>query len=707
MRTILYPHQGMSSLILKLVLVMSFACMAMMAQAQTLTSDQADYAPGTTATLTGSGFQAGETVTLLVLHYDGTSDGGADHQPWQVTADSLGNFVTTWHVCEDDCVGSTLRATADGQSSGLHAEAVFTDANTSLSNPTPTSAVYGSTITVSSTLTQQGGNGSCGSCVGNGNPIPSKTVNFSVNSGTSLGSGTTSSLGVATSTVSISLNVGSYTGVVTGLKADFAGDATPYASATNTVNFSVTKATTTISTSGSGVYGNSATLTANTNLNVSGISVSFSLDGTSLGTALTSSTGSVTIIVPFSSIPSTVKNAGTYLNKVSASIANTTNYTAASATGTFSISQRPITITADVKTKTYGNTDPALTAQITSGTIVSGDVASGSLSRAAGENVSSYAISKNTYTYGANYNETYVGANLSITTLAVTVTADAKSKTYGDVDPALTFVSSPAVGSSLANGQTISFTGSLSRAFCLTRAACNNVGSYLIGQGSVANSNYAISYVSANLSITQLAVTVTAGAKTKIYGQVDPPLTYSSIPSVGTVLAIGLDVGFAGVLSRVSGESATPPGTYAILQNTVNNANNPNYSITYVGANLTITALPVTVTADAKSKTYGTVADPAFTYTLSEPLLAGNSFTGALARTAGETVAGGPYAYNLGTLSAGTNYSLSLVGTNTFAITARPITVSADAGQSKVYGAADPVGGRVARGCLLAQKRHF
>lgn len=104
-----------------------FSSVNMLAQTATLVSDQADYAPGTTATLTGTGFQTNEMVTMQVLHYDGTSDGGEDHQPWEITADALGNFVTTWHVCEDDCVGSTLRATADGQSSGLHAEAVFTD----------------------------------------------------------------------------------------------------------------------------------------------------------------------------------------------------------------------------------------------------------------------------------------------------------------------------------------------------------------------------------------------------------------------------------------------------------------------------------------------------------------------------------------------------------------------------------------------------
>ncbi|MSR63205.1 MAG: HYR domain-containing protein [Planctomycetes bacterium] len=93
-----------------------------------LVSDQADYQPGTTATLSGAGFAADESVRMLVVHADGSPSTGADHDPWDVTADSTGAFTTTWHVCEDDCVGETLVATADGQSSGLHAEITFTDA---------------------------------------------------------------------------------------------------------------------------------------------------------------------------------------------------------------------------------------------------------------------------------------------------------------------------------------------------------------------------------------------------------------------------------------------------------------------------------------------------------------------------------------------------------------------------------------------------
>src|SRR4051812_44327343 len=98
------------------------------ASAATLSTEKLDYLPGSEATLTGAGFAPGETVSVQVLHADGTPDEGEDHEPWQVTAGDDGGFITTWHVCEDDCVGSTLRATAIGGTSTLQAESIFTDA---------------------------------------------------------------------------------------------------------------------------------------------------------------------------------------------------------------------------------------------------------------------------------------------------------------------------------------------------------------------------------------------------------------------------------------------------------------------------------------------------------------------------------------------------------------------------------------------------
>jgi hypothetical protein len=71
-------------------------------------------------------------------------------------------------------------------------------------------------------------------------------------------------------------------------------------------------------------------------------------------------------------------------------------------------------VTAEAKTKVMGALDPALTYQITSGSLVVGDSLSGSLIRDAGEGVAIYAIRQGTVTAGANYSLTYWGANLSI-----------------------------------------------------------------------------------------------------------------------------------------------------------------------------------------------------------------------------------------------------------------------------------------------------
>jgi hypothetical protein len=374
------------------------------------------------------------------------------------------------------------------------------------------------------------------------------------------------------------------------------------------------------------------------------------------------------------------ENVGSY--QINQSTLDNSNYTIGYTGANLSITPLSVTVTAAAKTKVYGDVDPALTyasVPAVGSSLANGHTISftGSLSRLAGENVGSYAIGQGTVD-NSNYTIGYTAANLSITSLSVTVTAAAKTKVYGDVDPALTYASVPAVGSSLANGHTISFTGSLSR------LAGENVGSYAIGQGTVANSNYTIGYTGANLNITPLSVTVTAAAKTKVYGDVDPALTYASSPAVSTVLANGHTISFTGSLARLSGENV---GNYAISQGTVANS---NYTIAYTGANLGITPLSVTVTAALKSKVYGDV-DPALTYT-SVPAVGSTlangatiSFTGSLARLSGESV--GNYAINQGTV-ANSNYTIGYTSAN-LGITTLSVTVTA-AAKTKVYGDVDP-----------------
>src|SRR5260221_14163517 len=67
-------------------------------------ADQPDYAPGSTVTITGCGFLGGEMVQLQVLHAGGTNDNDSSsaHQPWEVAADAVGTFQSTWLVPPDE-----------------------------------------------------------------------------------------------------------------------------------------------------------------------------------------------------------------------------------------------------------------------------------------------------------------------------------------------------------------------------------------------------------------------------------------------------------------------------------------------------------------------------------------------------------------------------------------------------------------------------
>jgi gliding motility-associated-like protein len=178
-----------------------------------------------------------------------------------------------------------------------------------------------------------------------------------------------------------------------------------------------------------------------------------------------------------------------------------------------------------------------------------------------------------------------------------------------------------------------------------------------------------------NFTITKKPITITVDAgQTKVYGTANPlTYTYGVSPSL-TGLAL-----LNGTLTRASGETV---GTYAIEQNDLTIANNPNYTITYVGNNFTITKSALTITATpGQTKVYG-AADPlSYAYTLSAPLFGSDALTGTLTRAVGETV--GPYAINQGTLT-NPNYDITYVGNN-FTITPAALSITGITGANKTY----------------------
>ncbi|MDD2686784.1 MAG: MBG domain-containing protein [Gallionella sp.] len=354
------------------------------------------------------------------------------------------------------------------------------------------------------------------------------------------------------------------------------------------------------------------------------------------------------------------------------------NYSITVAGAGFSVTPAPLTVTMDALSKIYGNADPSLTYTITAGALLNGDTLSGTMTRVAGENVGNYAA--NGGLSNGNYTISYGGA-LAITPRGITLTANAQSKQYGTADLLLTYSIG---GAGLATGDTAGavFSGALARAAGETVAG----GPYAINQGTLAaNSNYAVTaFTPDNFTITTAPLSITASALSKIYGNADPTLTYSI--TAGALL--NGDV-LAGALSRAAGETVAG-GPYAIGQGTLANG---NYTITYTSNNFTITPRNITLAANAQSKQYG-LADPLLTYTIGGLGLAtgdtaGAVFSGALARAAGETVAGGPYAINPGTLAANSNYAVTAYAANDLTVTPAPLTVTMDA-LSKIYGNVDP-----------------
>src|SRR5205809_2855944 len=96
-------------------------------QVPTVTTDQEDYPPFSVVWITGTGFQPGETVSNQVVQVTGP-DSGAAYEPWEVVADTNGNFETSWYVFSDELFNTTLQLTSVGESSGLSAQTNFADA---------------------------------------------------------------------------------------------------------------------------------------------------------------------------------------------------------------------------------------------------------------------------------------------------------------------------------------------------------------------------------------------------------------------------------------------------------------------------------------------------------------------------------------------------------------------------------------------------
>lgn len=133
-----------------------------------VTTDKDDYAPGTTVVMTGTGFGANETVTLL-LHEDPTIEPDFS---FTVQTDANGGFVYSGFSPDTLDVDVRFILKATGQTSGRVAQTTFTDAvsfNKALvvgpqnTNPVApgSSTTFGTSAATSVRITFNGNNSTC------------------------------------------------------------------------------------------------------------------------------------------------------------------------------------------------------------------------------------------------------------------------------------------------------------------------------------------------------------------------------------------------------------------------------------------------------------------------------------------------------------------------------------------------------------------
>ncbi|MDX9881859.1 MAG: MBG domain-containing protein [Prolixibacteraceae bacterium] len=388
-------------------------------------------------------------------------------------------------------------------------------------------------------------------------------------------------------------------------------------------------------------------------------------------------------------------NANTYAVTADFAPTDLTNYNslAGASAGNFAINKAALTVTADNKTVTYGDATPSLTYTMT-GFVNSETEASAvtgtPLLSTAYVNTTPVASSPVTITIvtgslaAANYSFSLVNGAVTINKKNLTVTADNKSRFYGDNNPALTISYS-----GWANSETVTVLNTAPTATTVATLA-SNAGTYTIVPANGVDDNYSFTYVNGILTINKatpaLAVT-------------NSPVTYNGLAQAATVTVTNYGSTVTGVLAlKYDGSTVVPANakTYNLTADfTPTDLVNFNSISNGVVGNFIINKVVLTVTADNQTVTYGD-ATPTFTYTMTgfvNSETEASAVTGSPSLTTAYTnttpVASGPVTITTanGSLAA-TNYSFLFVN-GAITINKKNLTVTAD-NKTATYGDATP-----------------
>ncbi|AXJ01157.1 Putative Ig domain-containing protein [Cyclonatronum proteinivorum] len=360
------------------------------------------------------------------------------------------------------------------------------------------------------------------------------------------------------------------------------------------------------------------------------------------------------------------EDSGSYI--VQASGLSSANYVLTFEPGSLSITPLLVSVTAEDAFKQLGLDDPPLTFTVVPA-LIEGDSFSGSLTREPGESVGIYEILQGTLSLSQNYEISFTPGIFEILPGGLVIRTLSSTKIFGQPDPLFSVSYIGFVGDDDENV----LEGELS----FTRESGEDAGLYAVMPSGLSSPEYEITFLSGNLEILPLDITIVPDALSKTYGSEDPPLTYSFSPE----LAEGDS--FSGSLNRDQGEL---PGSYEIQQGSLTLS--PNYDITLESRFFEILPAALSITANDAQKTYGD-ADSAFSVRFEgfvfeddADILEGEP---VFSREPGENA--GTYMLQPGGYSSDL-YDLSFLP-GTLTINRKALTLTAHS-SAKVYGDEDP-----------------
>lgn len=335
----------------------------------------------------------------------------------------------------------------------------------------------------------------------------------------------------------------------------------------------------------------------------------------------------------------------------------------------FVINKRPVVVTCDSISKTYGDEDPVFTYTVSNA--IDGQDLFVDIKREYGENVGEYQLHLATLS-DPRYIITFESAILTIVPCDITVKAEAKLKVFGEQDPVFTVV---IVDGFLKNNDILS-------SICqgnMQREQGENVGTYLINQGTFSlGKNYNLKFISNSLEIIQEEIIIEASYSSKIYGENDNVIEFKIVSG-----SLKNNDVFVGALSRQPGENV---GTYEIQ---IGNLKiNDNYKIKLISNVFEIKKRKIEVIPTTLFKTYGD-EEPEITYEIIGTILDGDILSGSLKREIKDVIIDENVGlYKIISTLNNDNYEI-IFKTYYFQINPAPITIEADSYEI-FYGEQEP-----------------